>query len=325
MLPGAQQLELVRRLNALTRLDRSLIEQILATGAPGRGQQCLALVGDDTPPFGAAPVDPATMPAAELVRLASGVLADLVIDRPRPAPTEARTKLFRPRYQLRGDPWLTRSAHRQLRALGLPPGGLRARGLVVVDPIDDFCVDLWAAQSARVMGPRWSTWLQRLDGQLPSRVDPARQAAALTRRRSVRRVEICVGFDAVGEILGVPLTPPARLSHAALDAMRHVRVVLRVSVGEPGARALVSSTLLPWLGAGDDADLPRPGVPPKLLPWLRAEAQRWQRDLAGYPVRGGSLEQLAPAEPGRSSPPTDDEILHVLLRTLRSAAEGGPK
>ena len=324
-LPGAQQLELVRRLNALAPLDGSLIEQILSTGGPGRGQQDLALVGDDAPAFGAAPVDPATMPADELVRLASGVLADLVVERAQPAPAEARPKLLRPRYLLRGDPWLTRSARTQLRVRGLPPGGRRARGLVVVDPLDDFCADLWSALSAHALVPRWSTWLQRLDEHLPPRVDPVAQAAALARRRGVGRVEICVGFDVVGEVLGSPLTPPARLSHAALEAMRHVRGVLRVTVGEPGTRALVQSTLIPWLGAGDDAELPRPGVPRMLLPWLRAEAKRWQDGLAGYPVRGGSLEQLAPGDPVRTSPPTDDEILHVLLRTLRWAAEGGPQ
>lgn len=325
-LPGAQQLELVRRLNALGPADADLVERVIAAGGPGRGQQDLGLIGaDDGQAFGAAPVDPALMPAEELVRLASGVLADLVVDRPGSAPADARPKLLRHRYLLRGDPWLTRSARTQLRARGLPPGGPRARGLVVVSRLDDYCADLWSALSANASVPRWSTWLQRLDERLPPRVDPVVQAAALAERAGVRDVRICIGLDAVAELLDVPLTPPVRLSHAAVEGLRHVRGVLRVTVGEPGTRALVHSTLVPWLGAGDDVDLPRPATPRMQLPWLRAEANRWQAGLAGYAVRGGSLEELAPADPLRTTAPTDDEILHVMLRTLRWAAKEGPQ
>jgi hypothetical protein len=329
-LPGAQQLELVRRLNALSPLGADLIDRILTTGGPGRGHQDLALVGDSTdgkaPEFGPAPVDPTQLPADELVRLASGVLADLVVDRATPAPADPRPRLLRPRYLLRGDPWLTRAARVQLRSLGLPPGGRRGRALVVVSPLDVYCADLWAAISAHSTVPRWSTWLTRLDEQLPPRVDPVLQAARAADRVGRGRVHLCVGLDAVGELLDAPVETPARLSHAALDAMRQVRGVLRVTVGEPGARALVGSTLIPWLGAADNPKLPRPGVPRSRLPWLRAEARRWQSELgaAGYAVHGGGLDELMPADPVRTLPPTDEEIVHVMLRTLQWAAgEGG--
>ena len=302
-----------------------LVDRVLATGGPGRGRQDLALVGEDAPLFGAAPVDPAALPAEELVRHASGVLADLVVDHAAPPANESRPRLIRPRYLFRGDPWLTRSARVQLLAQGKPPGGPRPRALIVVAPVEVYCADVWAAIAANAMVPRWSTWLARLDEQLPPRVDPVVQAGLLAKRVGRRKVEICVGLDPVAELLDASVETPQRLSHAALDAMRHVRGVLRVTVGEPGARALMGSTLVPWLGASDDPGLPRPGVPRQQMPWLRAEAVRWQSELAaaGYAVHGGGLDELTPADPVRTTPPSDDEVLHVMLRTLQQSAGRG--
>ena len=88
-LPGAQQLELLRRLNAAGSPDRALGESVLAASAAGRGRPDLELVGagpDST--FGPAPVDPAELPAGELVRVAASVLADQVVDAGAPAQGE---------------------------------------------------------------------------------------------------------------------------------------------------------------------------------------------------------------------------------------------
>jgi len=315
--PGAQQLELCRRLNALQPATPELVDRVLASAAPGRGHQDLALLGDDEPQFGAVPVDPAAMPVVELVRLASGVLADLVVERPEPPAPELRGRLLRPRYLLRGDPWLGRSARAELTAQGLPPGSrLRPRALVVLAPVDDYCADLWAGWSIDGALPRWTGWLDRLGHRLPPRADPVATAARLAVRTGPARVHVCLGLAAVAELLGAELTAPRSLSHAALEAMRQIKAVLRVTVGEPGARALVGSTLVRWLSEGDDAALPRPGVPRRHQPWLRAEAARWQAELRQYAVHGGSLDQLAPAEPVRTREPEDDEVLHVMLRTL---------
>jgi len=315
--PGAQQLELLRRLNEVQPARPELVDRVLASAAPGRGHQDLALVGDEERQFGAAPVDPAAMPVAELVRLASGVLADLVVDRPEPPTPEQRGGFLRPRYLLRGDPWLGRAARAQLGAQGLPPGGrLRPRALVVLAPVDDYCADLWAGWSISGTVPRWTSWLDRLDHRLPPRADPVATAARLAARTSPGRVHVCLGLTSVAELLGAELTAPPPPSHAALEAIRQVKAVLRVAVGEPGARALVDSTLVPWLSEGDDAALPRPGVPRRHQPWLRAEAARWRAELGQYAVHGGSLNELAPAEPVRTQEPHDDEVLHVMLRTL---------
>ena len=62
--PGAQQLELLRRLNEVGSPDPRLVERVLATSAPGRGQPDLELVGAaHDSRFGPPAIDPA-LPSA---------------------------------------------------------------------------------------------------------------------------------------------------------------------------------------------------------------------------------------------------------------------
>ena len=105
LLPGAIQLEVARRLNALGGRDdtahRDLVDAVLGASAPGRGQPDLELVGvHDGSPFGPPPVDPADLPLEELVRMAVGVLADQALARPARArgraPAAARPVAPRP-------------------------------------------------------------------------------------------------------------------------------------------------------------------------------------------------------------------------------------
>lgn len=318
--PGAQHLELVRRLNLLGPTDPALVARVLASAGPGRGHQQLTLLGDDHPGFGTPPLDPTDLPAEELVRLASAVLADLVVERgvvPGPVP---RPPLLRKRFVLYGDPWLVRSARDQLQAAGMPPGGRALRAIVVVSPVDDHLADIWTGLAVHTAVPRWSIWLSRLGGRLPARNDPVTLARELSRRRGRRRVHVCLGLDAVADVLGAELSDPPRLSHAAVDGLRRVWSVLRVVVGDDQARTFAASTLVPWLAAADDRGLPRPVVPPARQRWLHAEAKRWADSLAGYAVHGGGagagLADLVPGDPDRTTPPTDDEVLHVMVRAL---------
>ena len=82
VLPGAQQLELLRRINLRRRraVDpqrrRRLADRVLTTSAAGRGKADLPLLGLPVPGFGPAPVDPAELGAHELLRVASVLLAD---------------------------------------------------------------------------------------------------------------------------------------------------------------------------------------------------------------------------------------------------------
>jgi hypothetical protein len=63
VVPGAQQLELVRRLNLAGAPAPQLVERVFAASAPGRGQPDLELLGAvPESPFGPRPVDPATLP-----------------------------------------------------------------------------------------------------------------------------------------------------------------------------------------------------------------------------------------------------------------------
>ena len=67
LLPGAQQLELLRRLNEAGRPSPDLVERVLVASAPGRGRQDLELLGAVEPlAFGPPPIDPATLTADDL-------------------------------------------------------------------------------------------------------------------------------------------------------------------------------------------------------------------------------------------------------------------
>ena len=127
LLPGAIQLEVARRLNALGGRDdaahRDLVEAVLAASAPGRGQPDLELVGiHDGSPFGPPPVDPADLPVEELVRMAVGVLADRALARPAPPVVEHRRLPvpWRRGHRLVGDPLLG-GAHPRRAAGRRPP------------------------------------------------------------------------------------------------------------------------------------------------------------------------------------------------------------
>ena len=81
-LPGAQQLELLRRINLARgssarprgeddRVRTRLADRVLAAPAAGRGLADLPLVGLTASDFGPRPVDPSHLEAHELLRVAS--------------------------------------------------------------------------------------------------------------------------------------------------------------------------------------------------------------------------------------------------------------
>ncbi|MGB0100866.1 MAG: hypothetical protein WBP61_11365, partial [Nocardioides sp.] len=80
VLPGAQQLELLRRLNEAGSPGVELATRVLDASAPGRGRPDLELDGAVRRlDFGPPPVDPADLPDDELLRVAASVLADDVV------------------------------------------------------------------------------------------------------------------------------------------------------------------------------------------------------------------------------------------------------
>ena len=114
--PGAQQLELLRRLNQAGAPSSQLRERVLAASAPGRGQPDLELLGAATESrFGPRPVDPGTLPDRELLRVAASILAEDVVARGLPSPPRVgRPRPWRRPYRLLGDPELV------VPALGRP-------------------------------------------------------------------------------------------------------------------------------------------------------------------------------------------------------------
>ena len=125
-LPGAQQLEVLRRLNQLsTPIDPTLVDRVLGASAPGRGRPDLLLAGvAPSSRFGPPPVDPGDLAVEELLRILSGLLADELAAHEPPAPrVPAFVRPWRTRYRLLGDPWLTDPARAELIARGRPPGG----------------------------------------------------------------------------------------------------------------------------------------------------------------------------------------------------------
>jgi len=330
LLPGAQHLELLRRLNQAGPAPAPLIERILHSGAPGRGQQELDLVGVAEPTrYGAPPVDPAELPDDELVRLASGVLADLVVSAPEPAPVpNRRPRLFRREYRLVGNRLTADHLRAALVRDGRPPGGPHPVVLVLVGDLGAHVADTWAARVRRGFAPHWDDWIHGLAERpgLPNGLDPLAQALTWADRVGPGRVHLVFGTSAAGPLLGARgLTPPQRLSHAALDAAGHTKGVLRLLVADAERERRLRGVLLPWLEAGDTPTLPGPVVPRRFRGWLESEARRIRGGLeaAGYAVHGGELDQLLPAEPVRTAGPSDGEVLTVMLRTLRVATMEG--
>jgi hypothetical protein len=87
VLPGAQQLELLRRLNETDPPTPALAARVLEASAPGRGRPDLELEGAvDRLAFGPPPVDPGDLPADELLRVAASLLADDVVNEGLPVP-----------------------------------------------------------------------------------------------------------------------------------------------------------------------------------------------------------------------------------------------
>lgn len=298
VVPSAQQLELLRRLNAAGRPSPRLVERVLHDSPPGRGQPDLPLVGAAAETgFGPAPVDPAALPARELLRVAAAVIAeDLVAaglpDPPRPG----TTRPWRTRYRLVGDPELTGRARAQLVRLGRPPGGRRAVVLVVAAPLDRMLAHAWTRRSFDTGPPAWPTWLRRQarHDQLPAQVDVLRQARLWARRVGRERVEVVADPDLLGRRLGVrrPLATVAEVPAAVPDLARRVAGLLALHVPADRRALLLRRVLRPRLESVSGQPLL---VPERHAAWVAGHAQRMADGLRadGYAVHG-DLDGLWP-------------------------------
>lgn len=315
VLPGAQQLELLRRLNEVGPVPGALAERVLAASAAGRGRPDLELVGSRPPSeFGPPPVDPADLPAEELLRVAALLLAEDLAAAPGPGgdteaddlrrlAADAARRLrrrgawrrpWRTRYRLVGDPWRADVLRRDLVAQGRPPGGRGALVLVVADDLATMLADLWTDRcfSTGVAVPAWDAWLDSLAGarRIARGADPAAVAARWAQGVGADRVRIVLDERALADLLGVDaLAPRPALPAHAVELARLVSGALGLLVTPEPGRRLLREVLLPrLLDEAARTGGPPLGVPPEHHRWVHRRSLRL-RDavLAGdYPVLG---------------------------------------
>jgi hypothetical protein len=329
--PGAAQLELVRRLATVSSLGEPaftrLADLVLGRSAPGRGLAHQPLVWPDRPPgrrFGAPPVDPGAVPVEELLRVAVGSLAELAL----------RVPAVRERSPRRG--WLSRDPGIEVvgapvtaavvrQRLGLAPrrSGRPSLVIVMVEPFDRLLAEVWSARVQRGAPVRWPGFVRRWSGR--AGLPPAADLPALARQWADRvggeKVHL-VSADgdpaaAVAEALGLAPQRHAgssprlrRLSPQAVDLCRRVNAVLAVRVDEERHRTAVAGLVsaLACSGPGEGLTVPR-----RRRRWARSRAQGLAEALrsGGYRVHG-DLGRLVPTFAGVAGPDRGEELAVAL-------------
>ena len=336
--PGAAQLELVRRLAMVSQLDGAtfarLADVVLHRSAPGRGlaQQPLSwpVLAGAPRRFGAPPTDPSDVPVDELVRVAVGTLTELLLVAPVPAPPrEPRRGRFTrtPAFALAGAPVTTSVVRRELGAAGHAEGGQSPRVVLLAEPFDVALAQVWSARVQRGAPVRWSGFVERWANrqELPPSVDYPALARQWAAEVGPGEVHVLVApRDAAAEtarLLGLDLGRPRHpalqprwkeLSPAGVDVARRVNAVLNVRAGGAARDIAVAgcATVLASV-AGGSGTL---AVPEPFREWAGTRARRVADDLreGGYPVLG-DLVRIVPRSEGLSSGPRRDDVLRVAV------------
>ena len=344
-LPGAGQLELVRRLGleyaespgGLSRgAFTTLADRALHRSGPGRGlpDLPLALPGSDrTSSFGAPPTDPGSLPVDELIRHGVGLLADLLVDAgPVPRPSVRRRRvLARHAFHLAGAPVTTSGVRASLAAAGRVEGGWSPEVVLFAEPLDEHLAQVWGTRVQHGAPVRWETfagrWARR--DALPPSADLPTIASFWAAKVGVSRVHVVVsdGLEAAlpraARVVGtrrpprpVPGVDPAPVSPTGTDLLRRLNRVLNVRVAEAARDGLVRRAV-ELLPVGDEPAL---ALPPRHRDWAQRRAERLARELGagGYPVHG-DLARIAPRHAGAASPRRSDVLTLVLATCLRTA------
>ena len=326
VVPGAQQLELVRRLNLAGAPAPRLVERVLAAAAPGRGQPDLELVGAARESrFGPRPVDPVTVPDDELLRVAVGILAEDVVARGLPAPPkEGRPRPWRRHYELHGDPELVAPIRADLVARGRPPGGGDPVHVILATDLGRMLAHVWTARAFGSGLPAWRGWLRTVErhGSLPAPIDPLVTARTRTGDARPDRIHIMLDHDALPRLLGVRRLPERQpeLAAEAPDLARRISGVAGLLVPDHQRRALMRRTVRPLLGETPGSPL---AVPEKHHSWLRNHAARITEGLsrAGYSVHGDPAV-LAPVPGPGVEAPAPRSTLDLAIRMMLAAERG---
>ena len=327
-LPGAQQLEVLRRLNQTGHPSPALVDRVLRADLVGRGRGDLGLVGDSEAGgagtrFGTPPVDPTELSPTELLRVVTGLLAEDVVNAgvpPRPQPRRPRFR--RVRYRLHGDPWLAVPMRAELTRRGLPPGGGRAVTYLVGRDLGGMLVDAWTRRALVDGAAPWVEWLRKLrrSDRLPARADLARQARWWAGRVGAENVRIVTDPALLPQILGIdfPLPQPPVLAADALDLARRVSPVVGLFAGPGHREELMLHGLVPRLAGVAGTPVV---VPARFRDWVEQRARRVHEELTSgdYAVLGDPGLVLGESHIGarsRRASPSEPAVLALGLRTL---------
>jgi hypothetical protein len=294
-LPGAAQLELVRRLAAEDGPPArfaELADLVLETAGPGRGLVDAPLPWPAARPVGTPPVEPDALPAEEVLRACAGVLARLLApEADRPAARSPREwRPWRRGFTLLGAPTTVDLVRGALLERGLREGGgSRTTWFVLGGPLEDLMAQRWSARVRAGAGVRW----QRLwrtaatNDRLPPGIALPAIAQHVADEFDPSRVHVVLSeqptqaLRVVSDVLGVPGGPLApRVDVLATDLLRRVNPVLGLAVGEEARRRIVGRAW-PEIAAGEEPG--QLGAPAAHLDWAVATGER----MAGALESGG--------------------------------------
>lgn len=320
------QLEVIRRVAAVGPLpgfDR-LADTIASTPAFGRGLGDVPLPWPGRQAFGPPAVEPETLPAEQLLRVAVPALVRLGSRLPVPPPpaVPSNGRRWRRGYVVTGPPSYAASVRDQLRAAGLRVGGRRGTGIVVIAPFEHAMFDVWThrVRAGGAIGWRRFWTIRSRAGRLPVGVDVGTQITRISQR--TRSVHVVIGADPsviarqVADIVGVPVAAPMEESWRRTDLRRRINRVAADGSGSIAARVLA-------LAPPDPARIPR--APRAHRRWAEETGRRLAGEVqalvasGGYPVHGNIADLLGATDPGADAPvsTTAEETLELAVHAIR--------
>jgi hypothetical protein len=293
---------------------------------------------------GAAPADPAAVPVKELLRVADGVLADLlgqgVWPEPAPPPRPPRRRPWSRRFRLVGAPTTVARTRAGFAAAGHAEGGYRPRVVLFVPPFDVLLSQVWSGWVQRGAALRWRMFVGSLAARdtLPPAADVAAIAARWRARVGAANVHVVTGSADAGwrdrqarrtaaSVLDLSIAEPTEpvsprsLPVARVAVLRRLNRLLKVRPEADRARLLQRAVSL----VGIEEPTGRTGlrVPDRYRTWAEDRAQTAIERLRAedYAVHG-DLDLIAPAGSGRVRPRWPkvlDEALGACLRAAEQA------